>query len=89
MGSEKETGGDFRFEATLRPGEDPKEAETRWYRWDEEENRWELYGNHGPSWDELSEGARETLGRVYGFVLEKHREKELREAAGRDADPEG
>lgn len=65
MANEGDTGSDFRFEATLKPDEDPKDAETRWRRWDKEEQRWEFYGNEMPSWDELSEGAKDTLGEGY------------------------
>ena len=61
MANERDNGNDFRFEATLRPDEDPKEAETPWYRWENEEKRWEFYGNEMPYRDELSEGAKDTL----------------------------
>jgi hypothetical protein len=41
----RDNGNDFRFEATIKPDEDPKEAKTRWYRWNKVEKRWEFYGN--------------------------------------------
>jgi hypothetical protein len=41
----------------------------RWYRRVSEEKQWQSCGNDGPSSDELSEEAKETLGRVYGFIL--------------------
>lgn len=88
MANERDTGSDFRFEATLRPDADPKKAETRWYRWETEEKRWEFYGNEMPSWDELSEGARDTLSRVYGLILKSYYEKERCEAIGRGMNPE-
>ena len=48
----------------------------------------QVYGNDGPSQDELSEEAKETLGRVYGFILSRFYEKERREATERNVDPE-
>ena len=62
MTDRRNNGNDFRFEATIGPDEDPKEAETRWYRWNKEEKRWEFYGNEMPSWDEPphNSGARAT-----------------------------
>lgn len=47
-----------------------------------------LYGNHGPSRDELSEEAKAMLGRVYGFILIGIYEKERRKAIERNVDPE-
>jgi len=88
VANERDTGSNFRFEATLRPDEDPKEAETRWYRWDKEEKRWEFYGNEMPSWDELSEGAKDTLSSVYDLLFRSHYEKERGEAIGRGMNPE-
>ncbi len=61
MTDRRDNGSDFRFEATIKPGEDPKEAETRWYRCNEEVKRWEFYGNEVPSWDELSERNKDTF----------------------------
>ena len=86
--SEKKTGSTFRWEATIRPDGDPEKTEVRWYRWDREEERWRFYGNDEPSGDELSEEAREKLGRVYGFILEKHHEGERRKSIERNAAPE-
>jgi hypothetical protein len=86
--SEEKTSGDFRWEATIRPDGDPEKTEVRWYRWDREVERWRFYGNDGPSGDELSEGAREKLGRVYGFILEKRHGRERRESIERNVDPE-
>lgn len=88
MANEGDTGSDFRFKATLEPGEDPKEAETRWYLWDKEEKRWEFYGNDMPSWDELSEGAKANLSRVYDLIFRGHYEKERGEAIERGMNPE-
>ncbi len=80
MANEGVTGSAFRFEATLKPDEDPKEAETHWYRWNEEEKRWEFYGDEMPSWDELLEGVKDTLARVYDLTFRNHYEKERGEA---------
>ncbi|QIN81578.1 hypothetical protein GBA63_02245 [Rubrobacter tropicus] len=88
MANEGDTGSAFRFETTLKPGEDPKDAETRWYRWDKEEKRWEFYGNEMPPWDELSEGAKGTLSRVYDLIFRGLYEKERGEAIGRGMSPE-
>ena len=60
----------------------------RWYRRDSQEKQWQFCGNDGPSRDELSEEAKETLGRVYGFILSRFYEKERREATERNVDPE-
>ena len=87
MADEGNTGSAFRFETTLKPGEDHKEADTRWYRCDEEEKRWKFYGNERPSWDELSEDARDTLSSVYGLVFRRLYEKERVEAIGRGMSP--
>ena len=40
-----------------------------------------------PSWEELSEEAKETLTRVYDFILRKSDEKERGEAIERGMDP--
>lgn len=73
----------------MKPDEDPKEAETHWYRWnEEEEKRWEFYGNEMPSWDELSEGAKDTLARVYDLIFRNHYEKERGEAIEQGMNPE-
>ena len=87
MANERDNGGHFRFEATLRPDEDHKEAETSWYRWNKEVKRWEFYGNEMPSWDELSEGAKDTLSRAYDLIFRGHYEKERSEAIVRGVDP--
>ena len=68
MGNEGDTGSAFRFEATLKPDEDPKEAETRWYRWNEEEKRWEFYGNEMPSWGESPKAPKTPSRRVRGLL---------------------
>lgn len=68
---------------------DLEKTEVRWYRWDREEKQLRFHGNNGPSWDDLSEEARDNLVRVYSFVLEKHREKERRGPIERNADLEG
>lgn len=86
--SEKKTGSSFRWEATIKPDGDPEKTEVRWYRWDREEEQWQFYEYNGPSRDELSEEAKETLGRVYGFIFRKVYEKERRESIERNADPE-
>ena len=86
--SEEKTSGDFRWEATIRPDGHPEKTEVRWYRWDREVERWRFYGNDGPSGNELSEEAWEKLSRVYGFILEKHQERERRESIERNAAPE-
>ena len=36
-GGRRYNGNDFRFEVTLKSHEVPKEADTRWYRWNKEE----------------------------------------------------
>jgi hypothetical protein len=87
VANERDNGGHFRFEATLRPDEDHEEAETRWYRWNKEVERWEFYGNEMPSWDELSEGAKDTLSRAYDLIFRGHYEKERSEAIVRGVDP--
>jgi hypothetical protein len=84
----RDNGSDFRFEATIKPGEDPKEAETRWYRRNKEERRWEFYGNKMPSWDELSEGNNDTFARAYDFIFRKYYEKKRGEAIERGMDPQ-
>ena len=87
MANKRDNGGHFRFEATLRPDEDHEEAETRWYRWNKEVERWEFYGNEMPSWDELSEGAKDTLSRASDLIFRGHYEKERSEAIVRGVDP--
>jgi|SRR5215208_646945 hypothetical protein len=67
--SEKKTDSCFCWEATIKLDGNPKETEVRWYRRVSEEKQWQSCGNDGPSSDELSEEAKETLGRVYGFIL--------------------
>jgi hypothetical protein len=84
----QDKGSDFRFEATIKPDEDPKEAETRWYRWNKEERRWGFYGNEMPSWDELSERNKETFARVYDFIFRSYYEKERSKAIERGMDPQ-
>jgi hypothetical protein len=86
--SEKKTDSGFCWEATIKPDGNPEETEVRWYRRDSEEKQWQFCGNDGPSRDELSEEAKETLGRVYGFILSRFYEKERREATERNVDPE-
>lgn len=88
MAKEGNGGSNFRFEATLKPGEDPKEAETRWYRWNKQEKRWEFYGNEMPTWNELSEDAKNTLTEVYELIFRSHYEKERGEAIERGMNPE-
>lgn len=88
MTKQGDVGSDFRFEATLKPDEDTKEAETRWYRWNKQEKQWEFYGNEMPSWDELSEGAKDTLVRVYDLIFRGHYGKERGEAIERGMNPE-
>jgi hypothetical protein len=83
----RDNGSDFRFEAT-KPDEDPKEAEIRWYRWNEEEKRWEFYGNEMPSWDELSERNKDTFARTYDFIFRSSYEKKRSEAIERGMDPQ-
>ena len=39
MADRRDKGGDFRFEVTIKAGEDPKEAQTHWYRWNKKEKR--------------------------------------------------
>ena len=60
----------------------------RWQRRDTEGKQSQVYANDGPSRDELSEEAKEALGRVYGFILGRIYEKERREAIERNVDPE-
>jgi hypothetical protein len=84
----QDKGSDFRFEKTIKPDEDPKEAETRWYRWNKEEKRWEFYGNEMPSWDELSEGAKDTFVRAYDIIFRSYYKKERTEAIERGVDPQ-
>lgn len=86
--SEKKSDSSFCWEATIKPDGNPEETEVRWYRRDSEEKQWQFCGNGGPSWDELSEEAKRTLGRVYGFVLSSFRENERREATKQEVDPE-
>jgi hypothetical protein len=86
--ADEKTGSDFRWEATIKPSGDPEKTRVRWYRWDKEEGRWEFYGNEGPSWDELSEGARKKLTQVYDFVLRSYYDKERHRAIERGMDPE-
>jgi hypothetical protein len=85
---DEKAGSDFRWEATIKPVEDLEKTEVRWHRWDKEKGRWEFYGNEGPSWDELSEGAKMKLTQVYDFVLKSHYERELRKAVERSLDHE-
>ena len=88
MTDRRDNGSDLRFEATIKPDEDPKEAETRWYRWNKEEKRWELYVNEMPSWDELSKGNKDTFARAYDFIFRKYYKKERSEAIERGMDPQ-
>jgi hypothetical protein len=76
----RDSGSDFRFEATIQPDEDPKEAEIRWYRWSKEEKHWEFYGNKMPSWEELSERNRDSFTRAYDFIFRSYYEKKRSEA---------
>jgi hypothetical protein len=84
----RDKGSDFRFEKTIKPDEDPKEAETRWYRWNNEEKRWEFYGNEMPSWDELSERNKDTFVRAYDFIFRSYYRKKRTEAVERGMDPQ-
>jgi hypothetical protein len=84
----RDNGNDFRFEATIKPDENPQEAETHWHRWNKEEKRWEFYGNERPSWDELSERNKDTFARAYAFIFRKYYEKERGEAIERGIDPQ-
>src|SRR5215210_5551076 len=86
--SEKKTDSSFCWEATLKPDVSPEKTEVRWHRRDTEEKQTQIYGNDGPSRDELTEEAKETLGRVYGFILRRIYEKERREAIERNVEPE-
>ncbi len=86
--NEKNTDSSFCWEATIKSDVSPEKTEVRWYRRDSEEKQWQFCGNDGPSWDELSEEAKQTLGRVYGFILRRIYEKERREAIERKVDPE-
>jgi hypothetical protein len=83
----RDNGSDFRFEATIKPDEDPKEAETHLYRWNKEEKRWDFYGNEMPSWDELSERSKDTFVRAYDFIFRSYYEKKRSEAIERGMDP--
>lgn len=56
MTHEKDTGSDFRYRFSTRPGE---ETGWCWYKWNEEEKDWEFYGHEQPSWDELSEWSKD------------------------------
>jgi hypothetical protein len=67
--SEKKTDSSFSREATIKPDVSPEKTEVRWYRRDTEGKKSQVYGNDGSSRDELSEEAKETLGRVFGFIL--------------------
>jgi hypothetical protein len=84
----RDNGSDFLFEATIKPDEDPKQAETRWYRWNKEERRWEFYGNEMPSWHELSERNKDTFARAYDFIFRSYYEKKRSEAIKRGMDPQ-
>ena len=53
--SEKKTDSSFCWEATIKPDVSPEKTEVRWYRRDTEEKQSQVYGNDGPSQDELSE----------------------------------
>ena len=88
MTNRRDNGKDFHFKATIVPDEDPKEAETRWYRRNKEEGRWEFYGNEMPSWDEPSERNKNTFARAYDFIFRKYYEKERSEAIERGMDPQ-
>jgi hypothetical protein len=46
-----------------------------------------FYGNEMPSWDELSEGAKDTLSRAYDLIFRGHYGKERSEAIARGVDP--
>ena len=85
---EKRADSRFCWQATIKPDVSPEKTEVRWYRRDTEEKQSQVYGNDGPSRDELSEEAKETLGRVYDFILRRSYEKERREAIERNYDPE-
>jgi hypothetical protein len=87
VANERDNGSHFRFEATLRPDEDHKEAETSWYRWNKELKRWEFYGDEMPSWDELSEGAEDTQSRAYDLISRHRYKKERDKAIGRGMNP--
>jgi len=86
--TEKKTDSSFCWEATIKPNVSPEKTEVRWYRRDTEEKQSQVYGNNGPSRDELSEEAKETLGRVYSFIFRRIYEREWREAIERNEDPE-
>ena len=88
MADGSDTGSDFCFEVTIRPDQDPKDAEARWYRWSREGGCWEYYGNEMPSWDELSEGAKDTLARAYGIIFRSSYGRERSEAIERGMNPE-
>jgi hypothetical protein len=83
----RDHGNDFHFKATIVPDEDPQEAETRWYRWNKEEKRWEFSGNEMPSCDELSERNNDTFARAYDFIFRMYYKKERSEAIERGMDP--
>ena len=88
MTDRQDKGSDFRFEKTRKLGEDPKEAESRWYRWNKEEKRWEFYGNEMPSWDELSERNKDTLVRAYDIIFRSYCKKKRLEAIEGGMDPQ-
>jgi hypothetical protein len=83
----RDNGSHFRFGATLRLDEDLKEVETSWCRWNKEVKRWEFYGDEMPSWDELSEGAKDTLSRTYGLIARDRYKKERGKAIGWGMNP--
>ena len=86
--SEKKIDSSFCWKATIKPDVSPEKTEVRWYRRDKEGKQSQVYGNDGSSRDELSEEAKEALGRVYGFILGRIYEKKRREAIERNVDPE-
>ena len=67
--SEKKTDSSFCWEATIKPDGSPEETEVRWYRRDSQEKQWQFCGNDGPSRDELSEEAKETLAEFTALSL--------------------
>ena len=67
--SEKRDRQRFCWEAAIKPDGSPEETEVRWYRRDSQEKQWQFCGNDGPSRDELSEEAKETLRpSLRGFI---------------------
>lgn len=88
MQGDRDTGSDFICKKTIRPGEDPENVEARWYRRNKESGEWEFYGNDGPPWDELSEGAKDTFTEAYRFIFESAYRKKRREAITRGIAPE-